>query len=55
MPVLGRTRKEVLTEFRMTELLEAARRVFAEKGFHKATVDAIAEAAAEAGMAGLKR
>jgi AcrR family transcriptional regulator len=45
MPVLGRTRKEVLTEFRMAELLEAARRVFAEKGFHDSTVDAIAEAA----------
>lgn len=45
MPVLGRTRKEVLTEFRMAELLEAARRVFAERGFHQATVDAIAEAA----------
>ncbi len=44
MPVLGRTRKEVLTEFRMSELLEAARRVFAEKGFHEATVDAIADA-----------
>jgi AcrR family transcriptional regulator len=45
MPVLGRTRKEVLIEFRSTELLEAARRVFGEKGFHGATVDDIAEAA----------
>ena len=45
MPVHGRTRKEVLTEFRTAELLEAARKVFAEKGFHNATVDDIAEAA----------
>lgn len=45
MPVLGRTKKEVLTEFRTTELLAAARRIFAEKGFHEATVDAIAEVA----------
>lgn len=45
MPVLGKTRKEVLTEFRMAEMLEAARKVFAEKGFHEATVDQIADAA----------
>jgi AcrR family transcriptional regulator len=45
MPVLGRTRKEVLKEFRTAELLEAARRVFAKKGFHAATVDDIAAAA----------
>jgi len=45
MPVLGRTKKEALTEFRMAELLEAARKVFAEKGFHEATVDEIADAA----------
>jgi len=45
MPVLGRTKKEVLTEFRTAELLAAARRVFAEKGFHDATVEDIAELA----------
>jgi AcrR family transcriptional regulator len=45
MPLLGRSKKEVLTEFRMAELLEAARKVFAEKGFHEATVDEIADAA----------
>ncbi|MCL5006287.1 MAG: TetR/AcrR family transcriptional regulator [Acidobacteria bacterium] len=45
MPVLGRSKKEALTEFRMAELLEAARKVFAEKGFHEATVDEIADAA----------
>lgn len=45
MPVLGKTRKEVLKEFRTAELLEAARTVFAKKGFHGATVDEIAAAA----------
>lgn len=45
MPVDGRTKREVLTEFRMAELLEAARKVFAEKGFHEATVDEIADVA----------
>ncbi len=45
MPVLGRTKKEVLKEFRTAELLEAARKVFAKKGFHAATVDEIAAAA----------
>ena len=45
MPVLGKTRKEVIKEFRTAELLEAARQVFAKKGFHAATVDDIATAA----------
>jgi len=45
MPVLGKTRKEVIKEFRSAELLEAARRVFAQKGFPAATVDEIAAAA----------
>lgn len=45
MPVLGKTRKDVIKEFRTAELLEAARRLFAEKGFHATTVDDIAAAA----------
>src|SRR5574337_156598 len=45
MPVLGKTRKDVIKEFRTAELLEAARRLFAEKGFHAATVEDIATAA----------
>ena len=45
MPVLGRTKQEVLSEFRCSEILEAARSVFAKKGFAQATVEEIAEAA----------
>ena len=45
MPILGKTRKDAIKEFRTAELLGAARRVFAEKGFHAATVEDIAEAA----------
>ena len=42
MPVLGKTKQEVLSEFRCSEILEAARRVFAKKGFSRATVEDIA-------------
>jgi len=45
MPVLGRTKKEVLSEFRKSELLTAARAVFAKKGFHDASIEEIAEMA----------
>ena len=45
MPVLGRTRKDVLSEFRRSELLLAARAVFGKKGFHDASVEEIAEMA----------
>jgi TetR/AcrR family fatty acid metabolism transcriptional regulator len=45
MPVLGRTRKDVLSEFRRSELLLAARAVFGRKGFHDASVEEIAEMA----------
>ncbi|MBL8209121.1 MAG: TetR/AcrR family transcriptional regulator [Bryobacterales bacterium] len=48
MPVLGRTKKDVLQEFRTAEILEAARRVFARNGYNETTVDQIAE---EAGVA----
>src|SRR5438094_2109474 len=40
-----KTKKDVVTEFRTAGILEAARKVFADRGFHEATVDDIAEAA----------
>jgi AcrR family transcriptional regulator len=42
---MGRTRKEVLTEFRTAEILQAAHRIFAEQGYDQATIAAIAAAA----------
>ena len=45
MPVLGKTKQEVLSQFRCSEILEAARVVFAKKGFSRSTVEDIAEAA----------
>jgi TetR/AcrR family fatty acid metabolism transcriptional regulator len=45
MPVLGRTKRDVLSEFRRNELLTAARMIFGKKGFHDASIDEIAEAA----------
>lgn len=45
MPVHGKTRKDVLSEFRRNELLIAARAIFSKKGFHDATIDDVAEAA----------
>ncbi len=44
MPVRGKTKKEIVCEFRTSEIMEAARTVFAKKGFHDATVDEIAAA-----------
>ncbi len=41
----GKTKHEVISEFRTAEILDAARGVFAEKGFVNATMDAIAERA----------
>ncbi len=43
MPILGRTKREVVTEFRMAELVAAARKVFSERGFHNATMEEIAQ------------
>jgi AcrR family transcriptional regulator len=43
-----RTKKDVVTEFRRAEILDAAYRVFAERGFEQATM---AEIAAVAGVA----
>lgn len=45
MPNGIRTKKEVVTEFRTAEILAAAHRVFAEKGFHAATIEEVAKAA----------
>jgi AcrR family transcriptional regulator len=45
MTTVIKTKKDVVAEFRTTGILEAARKVFAERGFHEATVDDIAEAA----------
>jgi len=45
MPVLGKTKRDVLSEFRRNELLVAARAIFSKKGFHEATIDEIAESA----------
>jgi AcrR family transcriptional regulator len=48
MALAGKTRKDVLQEFRTSELLDAARHVFALRGYHAATIDQIA---AHAGVA----
>src|SRR5437764_7084678 len=45
MSTAVRTIKDVVTEFRTAAILEAARKVFANKGFNDATVDDIANAA----------
>src|SRR5258706_8003661 len=41
----SKTKSQVVSEFRCSEILGAARKVFAEKGFTDATVDDIAESA----------
>ena len=48
MPSAIRTKKDIVTAFRCSEILEAARKIFAKKGFRGVTVDQIAE---EAGLA----
>jgi AcrR family transcriptional regulator len=42
---MGKTKREVVTEYRTGELLAAARTVFAEKGFDGATIEDVAAAA----------
>ena len=48
MPLKGKTRHDVLMEFRHEEILEAARKVFARRGYSEASVEDIAR---EAGIA----
>jgi AcrR family transcriptional regulator len=45
MPVAGKTRRDVVTEFREAEILQAARQVFARRGFADAAMEEIAQAA----------
>jgi AcrR family transcriptional regulator len=45
MPIKGRTKQDVLLEFRRAEILDAARKVCAARGYHDTTVDEIAQAA----------
>lgn len=45
MAAKPKTKQEVVSEFRCGTILEAARKVFARKGFELATVDDVAEAA----------
>jgi AcrR family transcriptional regulator len=45
MTTVLKTKKDVVAEFRTSGILEAARKVFADRGFHEATVEEIAEAA----------
>jgi AcrR family transcriptional regulator len=45
MLAVAKTKKDVVTEFRTAAILAAAHRVFAEKGFHAATIDEVARAA----------
>jgi AcrR family transcriptional regulator len=41
----GKTKHDIVAEFRTAEILAAGRKVFAEKGFSEATMDRIAEVA----------
>jgi AcrR family transcriptional regulator len=45
MPVAGKTRKDVVTEFREAEILAAARHIFARRGFADASMEEISHAA----------
>jgi AcrR family transcriptional regulator len=48
VPLKGKTKRDVVCEFRNAEILEAARKVFAQKGFSEASVGDIAQ---QAGLA----
>lgn len=48
MAFKGKTKQEIVTEFRNAEILDAARKIFAKNGFSAASVEAIAQ---EAGVA----
>lgn len=43
--LVSRTKRQVVSEYRTSELLEAARSVFSKKGFHDATIDDVAHKA----------
>jgi AcrR family transcriptional regulator len=45
MATHAKTRHDAISEFRCTQILAAARQVFAEKGYREATMDQIAEVA----------
>src|SRR5437667_8428699 len=45
MAAQPKTKQEVVSEFRCGTILEAARKIFAKKGYEAATVDDVAEAA----------
>src|SRR5271170_3252718 len=45
MAVTGKTKHDVVSEFRCAEILSAARKVIATRGFNESTVDEIAAAA----------
>jgi AcrR family transcriptional regulator len=49
MPLAGKTKRDVLTEFRHAEILEAARQVFGRRGFAAASMEEIS------GVAGLAK
>jgi AcrR family transcriptional regulator len=45
MPLAGKSRKDVVTEFREAEILAAARQVFARRGFAEASMEEISQVA----------